>query len=703
MGNSKETTANENKHYYDIKTGLKESMININKTLDNIKNWDELINLKEESIEDNIIKRSKTIKRNYSDCCQYLCIFCGALSVLFQLITVQGCIIILNSLFDEIVEEFKLWLNNTKRVHNFYEHIEINSYKELPEIDVGMITSSVGIIFLKNSGFICSNITFQLLSLIWLLLLFLLFDFHSDNKLLENYTRLEIVVLVLSYIGLSFLVGCSSTIGLKEFTDKYFFVYKKRENLLFKALKKITEEEMKESEEKTEKLLLFLFSGASIFIIMQINRKIFTSFDNITSKWILKWIIIVSFLSFGLSMAFNQLFSLPIKTKKDYMKRKFYNTFLDLLEEEEISSKTSKKELKREEKENKEDNKDEEKNKEDKEDKIEKEKNKNKENNKEKENKENKNKENNKEEEKENQDEDKKENILTINKIKNENEDKNYINTEKASIKMNQSFPQNQAQIEEIRISKIESENKNKIYSTKICTLCGYIYIRKKTVKKSACICYYYTNMCTWFKEKICNAEIITAIIIEFFCQICIIGFNPILTEKLLNEYSYSKAIKFYIALIILSFFFGIIIFYECTLDMVGSRNSCDKIFDYFQLSFIFLIAFIIFTFICSICYLCDDNLSRERWNNIIMTEFIFFKILDFQILTFFDFFDNSDIFNTTLAITLEKLIWMIVETIIEAFVEDTKILVIIQIVITSIALIFITFCIIIIILVCKE
>ena len=136
---------------------------------------------------------------------------------------------------------------------------------------------------------------------------------------------------------------------------------------------------------------------------------------------------------------------------------------------------------------------------------------------------------------------------------------------------------------------------------------------------------------------------------------------------------------------------------------MVGSRNSCDKIFDYFQLSFIFLIAFIIFTFICSICYLCDDNLSRERWNNIIMTEFIFFKILDFQILTFFDFFINSDIFNTTLAITLEKLIWMIVETIIEAFVEDTKILVIIQIVITSIALIFITFCIIIIILVCKE
>ena len=200
MGNSQEISATENKHFYDIKTGLKEYMININQTLDNIKNWDELINLKEESIEDNIIKKTKTIKKDYSDCGLCLSIFCGILSVLFQLITVQGCIIILNSLFDELVEEFKLWFNQTQRIYNFYEHIEINSYKELPEIDVGMITSSVGIIFLKNSGFFCSNLTFQLLSLIWILLLFLLFDFHYDDKLLENYTRLEIVLLLISYI-----------------------------------------------------------------------------------------------------------------------------------------------------------------------------------------------------------------------------------------------------------------------------------------------------------------------------------------------------------------------------------------------------------------------------------------------------------------------------------------------------------------------
>ena len=405
MGNSEDTILEENKHFYDIKAGLKESMLSINKTLDDIKSWDELINLKEESIEDEVIKRTKTIKNSCSNSCKDLCIFFGILSVIIQLITIQEYIIILNSLFDEIVEEFKLWLSNSQRKYNFFEYIEINSYKELPEIDVAMITSSVGIIFLKNSGFYCSNITFQLLTLIWILLLFLLFDFHSGDKLLENYSRLEIVILLISYIGLSFLAGCSSTLALKEYTDKYYNVYNKN---------KIKEEQ----KEKGEKILLFFFSGISTFIIMQINRKIFKSFDDITSKWILKWIIIICFISFGLSMFFYYLFSLPIITKKNIIKRRNHYNFKEPVDEESIENKT---------------------------------------NNKENEYKD----ENKKENEKEN--EDKKENILTLNNVKIENEDKNYINTEIASIKMNQSFPQNKTQIEEIRESKIEKNNKNKI------------------------------------------------------------------------------------------------------------------------------------------------------------------------------------------------------------------------------------------------
>ena len=49
---SKKRKSSEMKHFFDVQNGLKESMLKINKTLENINNWDELINLKEESLEE---------------------------------------------------------------------------------------------------------------------------------------------------------------------------------------------------------------------------------------------------------------------------------------------------------------------------------------------------------------------------------------------------------------------------------------------------------------------------------------------------------------------------------------------------------------------------------------------------------------------------------------------------------------------------
>ena len=156
--------------------------------------------------------------------------------------------------------------------------------------------------------------------------------------------------------------------------------------------------------------------------------------------------------------------------------------------------------------------------------------------------------------------------------------------------------------------------------------------------------------------------DVIIPFLIELFCQVCIMGFNPILTDKLLNEYSYSKNIKFYCALYILSICYAIIFIFLYTKDKKTKKKNCcanKNIGFYFVYSFGFLFVFIIFTFISSVCYFTDDNLKRERWNNIIMAEFIYFKVLDFQILSFFDFLDNSDIFNTSLVITFEKLLWI--------------------------------------------
>ena len=178
--------------------------------------------------------------------------------------------------------------------------------------------------------------------------------------------------------------------------------------------------------------------------------------------------------------------------------------------------------------------------------------------------------------------------------------------------------------------------------------------------------------------------------LIELYCQICIIGFKPTLTEKLLNVYSYSKNMKFYAALLILSLFFGCIFVFAFTdyKEEIKKEQKRKKILKYFIVSFAFIITLINLTFITSVCYLTQKNLTRERWNNIIMAEFIIFKIIDFQILYFYDFFDNSDIFNTTLAITIEKLLWMIFETIIDAYVKNKRWLVLVQIIWISLTVI---------------
>ena len=597
--------SDEIKHFNDINKGLRESMLNINKTLDNIENWDELLNIKDESLEEKQIMETKEIKEEFKKSIVHFDYF-GFIFCILQLMGVQASIIILNSLFNEIEEEFKLMINNTPREYNFYEKIEINSYRELPEIDVGMISSSVGIIFLKNYGFNCSNICFQLSSLIWLFLLFLFFDFHTNDELLNNYTGIKLFILIISYIFLSFLVGCSSTIALKEYYDLYSGIFFKGKN-----------------KEKEEKIFFYTFSGISAFLIMLINRKIFISFNDISSKKVLMLIEIVCLASFFLSMIFHCLYLIPIKKKKE----------------------------KKNEEENKEDQKEDQKD------------------------------ENQNKREKNNK---KKEHIYLNRKKKhNRNEEIKPRISEEASIKDNQPSPHNKNQLDEISIKE-----KKAIYSTKICTLCGYIYFRKETNNKKACICYYYTDKCTWFKEKIFNFYTMAPFFTELYCQISNVGYNSILTEKLVNDFSYSKNMKFYITLFLFSLGFGIA--YSPSNNSVKEKEEKEKKtndntpFNYLSFISLFLFGFTLFTFISSIYYYKEDNTQRNKWDNIIMAECIFFKVLDLMILSFFDFFDNTDIFNSSLAITVEKFMWMIIEVLIDAFVSNKKKLILVQIIITS-------------------
>ena len=605
--------SNEAKNFQKIKTGLKEYMLNAYKTLNEIKDWDELMNLKEEPSENQELSKTKTIKEEYKEPKKKKYYeFLGLIFCIFHLIGVQASIIFLNSLFSEIVDEYDLLIRKTPREYNFYEHLEINSYKGLPEIDVAMITSSVGIICLRSFGFYCSNITFQLLSMILFLLLFLFFDFHTGDELLNNYSQLEFLIIILSYIFLSIIVGCFSTIGLKEYFDMFTGVFSKNEN-----------------KEDDEKPLFYLLSGISFLIIMGINRKIFTSLKSQNSKLISISMIIVCFISFILSFIFHYLFLTPVRDrKKEEILKENQNIKYDLKKDQLTSNN----------------------------------------------------------------------NEFQINDI-NEQEIKSKTERNEVIIKYNQSFPNNKNQINQTVNKEISPTDKNKkkeIHSTKICTLCGYIYYEKDIGNKSACICYYYTGKFKWFKEKIFQFDVIAPVLTELYCQLCIIGYNSLLTEKLVKVYSFSKSIKFYLSLIILNIFFGCISANDLEQSQKKKKDEEEKksIFDKLKCKcmkggFLWYIIFYVFgftllTFISSIYYLTDNNLSRGRWDNIIMAEFIYFKIIDMIILGFYDLFDDSDIFNTSLAITVEKLIWMIIETIIEVSEPNTKSLVIVQIIVTS-------------------
>ena len=632
----KKRQLNEARNFQNIRKGLKKYMFNVDKTLDEIEDWEELISLKEEPTENKKLMKTKTIKEEYKapkkkNYYEYM----GLIFCIFHLVGVQTSIIVLNSLFSEIVDEFELLINKTPREYSFYEYLEINSYKILPEIDVAMITSSVGIICLRSCGFYCSIITFQLISMVLFLLLFLFFDFHTGDELLNNYSQLDFTIIILSYIFLSITVGCFSTIALKEYFDMFSGVFSKDEN-----------------KEDDEKPLFYILSGLSLLIVMGVNRRIFISVKIENSKLITISIIIVCFISLILSFIFHYIFLIPVreKTKDEILKENTnkenqYKTYD--IQKEQIKS---------------------------------------------------------------NNWEDQINDINDLEENAEKDSDRNKVNnkTEEAKskgeikeiiIKSKKSFRNNENQINEIDIKDIlptDTKKKKEIHSTKICTLCGYLYFQKDIENKSTCICYYYTGKCNWFKEKIFRFDVIAPVLTELYCQLCIIGYNSLLKEKLLKVYTPSKNIKFYLALIILSLLYTLfysIFFYKKRNKIKKEKKeegkkrlyNCKCLnFDFLISIFSYALGFTYFTLISSICYIKDNNVSRGRWDNIIMAEFICFKIIDMIILGFYDFFDNSDIFNTSLAITLEKFIWMIIETIIEVSKPSIKSLVIVQIIVTS-------------------
>ena len=67
LDSSKERKLEKKNHFNTIHKGLIESMTDFNETLEVIGNWDELMNLKDESPKDKKLLRNKTVKEKFQE------------------------------------------------------------------------------------------------------------------------------------------------------------------------------------------------------------------------------------------------------------------------------------------------------------------------------------------------------------------------------------------------------------------------------------------------------------------------------------------------------------------------------------------------------------------------------------------------------------------------------------------------------------
>ncbi len=144
----------ELKNFIQIKRNLNDDISAISNNFYKINNFDEFLDLNEDLVDRN----NKDLDERYS--CSYIVFnifFFGILYSDIHLIGVQEMIIILNSMLNELIDELKLAIAKTPREYNFYEVIKICSYQEIPDIDIAMVTSFLGILVSKYLGFITTN------------------------------------------------------------------------------------------------------------------------------------------------------------------------------------------------------------------------------------------------------------------------------------------------------------------------------------------------------------------------------------------------------------------------------------------------------------------------------------------------------------------------------------------------------------------
>ena len=269
--------------FEEAKAKLNEDIFLISNKLETIKTFNKYKDLNYELENNNI----EIDEKKHSECfLVFAIIVCGLFFPLFQLIGVQEQLIVLNSLLNELIEEFRLATKDIPRQYNFYEVIKICSFKEVPDMEISMFTSFIGIAAIKHLGYFWTNFCFQLLPGLMFFFFFYYFSFHTGKELDENYISSEIIILAVTTILGFILVGGSSIISLKQISILFKSVFRDFKFDITKSYNYGGKDDFAFSE-KGQKIYDFMsvffyifFSGLSLLFTILINKYLIYILDN---------------------------------------------------------------------------------------------------------------------------------------------------------------------------------------------------------------------------------------------------------------------------------------------------------------------------------------------------------------------------------------------------------------------------------------
>ena len=142
------------------------------------------------------------------------------LAFFFNFVSVYEILGIINSLYDIIRQEILYYIYHspsTKKM-TFREAIINNSFRNVPELEVEMISSIIGELLLKSLGLEISYIIFYFVNIICLIVL-LLFPFQSEDNLGSNLSRFEFIELIVIIIFLYISVGGCALLIYQKFLE----------------------------------------------------------------------------------------------------------------------------------------------------------------------------------------------------------------------------------------------------------------------------------------------------------------------------------------------------------------------------------------------------------------------------------------------------------------------------------------------------